>query len=374
MRDKTYKAGKTFGILPILIQKAIKKSGLRIWVVSCTYNHLQNGAIADFKRIMQETNRWNEECWHDTKHTYTFYNKSYITFQATDQGKARGPRRDILYINEANVGINFETYLALEERTFEEIWIDFNPTNEFWAHTEVLKDDDAEFLRLTYKDNEGLHENIVKKMQQLREKAELSSYWANRWKVYGLGEIGKLEGVVFENVESIKNVPSDAKLIGYGMDFGFSNDSTTLIAVYEWNDFIILDQLIYRTGMTPSDIAKELKELNISVNSEIYADGSRPETIEEIRRYGFKIKRADKGKGSIIYGISLMQEKNLLVTERSKETQEEFDKYAWAKDKDGVALNEPIDKYNHSIDAIRYLFIMKLNNKKPYTAPFNFGR
>ena len=368
-------AGKTYGILPILIDDSIKKPLLRTWVVSCTYGHLESGAIADFKKIMMETNRWDDKCWHDTKHTYTFHNKSYIKFQATAQGKARGPRRDVLYINEANVGITFETYLELYDRTTESIWLDFNPTNEFWAHTEVLKDKDAEFLLLTYKDNEGLHENIIKKMELMREKSLTSNYWLNRWNVYGLGLVGKLEGVIFEDITIIDRIPSDAILLGYGIDFGFSNDPTAMVGIYMLsNGNILLDEVIYQKGMTPSDIAAKFKELDIDSKIPIFGDNSRPETIEEIKRYGYNISGATKGAGSIIYGISLMLEKTIYITKQSINTISEFDKYMWAVDKLGKSLNEPIDKYNHAIDAIRYFFLMKLTNKKPASKPFSFGK
>jgi len=357
-------AGKTFGILPVLIDKAGKVPGLRIDVVSCTYGHLELGAISDFKNIMMSTNNWSNNNWHDTKHKYTFDNGSFIRFIAIDKpGKARGPRRDILYVNECNL-IPFETYLNLAERTNNDIYLDFNPTHEFWVHTEVLKDIDSEFIILTFKDNEALHPNIVKNMLKMQEKAKTSTYWANRWKVYGLGLVGRLEGVIFDTIEKIKDIPKDAKLIGYGLDFGYSNDPSTLIAVYEWGDKIILHELLYRKGMTPTDLAKEFNILNIDKSKMIYADSSQPASIEEIKRYGFKIKGADKGPGSINYGISLLMDKELLITETSENLIIEFSLYSWAKDSEGKSLNVPEDKNNHGIDASRYLFVMELNNKQ----------
>lgn len=366
-------AGKTFGVLPILIDKAIKIPALRIDVVSCTYNHLETGAIADFKKIMMSTKRWNEDCWHDTKHTYTFNNGSFIRFIALDKpGKARGPRRDILYVNECNL-IPFETYLNLEDRTNLEIFLDYNPTNEFWVHKEVMNDPDAEMIILTFKDNEALHPNIIKKLWAMKDKAATSKYWENRWKVYGLGLVGKLEGAVFEDIEQISKIPEGATLIGYGMDFGH-NDPTALIAVYKYQDStaqltIILDELLYKSKLTPSDIVKELKQLNLNTNVQIFADNSAPGLIEEIRRNGFSIKAAEKGPDSIMLGIGLMQQHTLYVTKRSENLLKEFDNYVWAKDSEGNATNKPLDKWNHGIDASRYLFVMKLNSKPQATGP-----
>lgn len=355
-------AGKTFGVLPILIDKAMKIPGLRIDVVSCTYNHLETGAIADFKSIMLSTKRWNEDCWHDTKHKYNFINGSYIRFIALDKpGKARGPRRDILYVNECNL-IPFETYLNLEDRTNLEIFLDYNPTNEFWVHKEVMHDSDSEMIILTFKDNEALHPNIVKKILKMKEKAITSKYWENRWKVYGLGLVGKLEGAVFDDIEQIPKLPQEARLIGYGMDFGY-NDPTALIAVYEYKDTIILDEVLYKSKLTPEDIIKHLKELHIDPKSEIYADNSSPGIIEEIRRNGFNIKPVDKGQDSIMLGIGLMQQRTLYVTSRSENLLKEFDNYVWAKDTDGNPTNKPVDKWNHAIDSVRYLFRMKLDSK-----------
>ncbi len=357
-------AGKTFGILPILIDKAVKVPGLRIDVASCTYGHLELGAIADFKTIMISTGRWDNDCWHDTKHKYTFSNGSFIRFIAMDKpGKARGPRRDILYVNECNL-IPFETYLNLSDRTNSDIYLDYNPTNEFWVHKEIMNDPDAEMIILTFRDNEALHPNVVKNILAMEEKGRFSKYWENRWKVYGLGLVGRLEGVVFENVQQIGSVPDGAVLLGYGMDFGYSNDQTALIAVYEYNEAIILDELIYAKGLTPSDITKKMDPLVLNWSLPIFADGSQPGTIEEIRRYGFNIKAATKGDDSIMLGIGLMQDRDLYVTTCSEGLIKEFDNYAWAKDSDGNPTNKPIDKWNHGIDAARYFFRMKLNYKR----------
>lgn len=372
-------AGKTFGILPILIDKASREELSEISVVSESIPHLRKGAMKDFLKIMKATGRYIDQNWHRTHLTYTFTNGSYIEFFSADQeDKVRGPRRNILYINECN-NLPFETYHQLAIRTDREIWLDYNPTNEFWIHTELNQDQDSEELILTYKDNEGLADSIIKEIEKALKKAFIdpdlpietlfqesnikSSYWSNWWRVYGLGLVGSLEGVIFSNWKQIKSIPKDAKLLGYGMDFGYSNDPTTLISVHEWNGKIVLDEIIYSTGLLNSDIVDLMKKHGIDSRAEIFADSAEPKSIEEIRRSGFNIKPTVKGKDSINFGIDILQERELLVTQRSINTIKEFRSYIWDNDKTGKRINKPIDDWNHSIDAIRYFAMMRLKKR-----------
>ena len=354
-------AGKTFGILPLLINQAIKTPNLEISVVSESIPHLRRGAVKDFIKIMQWTNRWVNDHYNKTLLKYTFANGSYIEFFSADQDdKLRGARRHVLYINEAN-NVTLNAYNELSIRTSQDIWLDFNPTAQFWAHTEVVPDHDAELIILTYLDNEGLPETIVQDIESKREKAKTSEYWSNWWNVYGLGNIGSLEGVVFNNWSQINQLPNGARLMGYGMDFGYTNDPTTCIGVYKYNDQIILDEVIYQKGLLNSDIVRLLK--SSQVKEIIYADSAEPKSIAEIRASGFQIRGADKGKDSINYGIGIMQEMDILVTAKSTNLIKELRAYTWQKDKTGVALNKPIDAFNHCIDAARYFCMMKYGNK-----------
>jgi len=341
-------AGKTFGILPILIDKAARTPMLEISVVSESIPHLRRGAMKDFLKIMKLTNRYVDAHWNRSLLTYTFANGSYIEFFSADMDdKLRGARRNILYVNEAN-NVTFEAYLQLSIRTNKEIYIDFNPTQEFWAHTEVVPQEDADFIILNYKDNEALDENIVKEIESAKEKAKTSSYWENWWKVYGLGEIGSLQGAVFNNWKQIDKIPEEAKLIGIGLDFGYSVDPTSIIEVYSYNGQRIVNEKVYRTGMLNSDIAKELPK-----NVPVYADSAEPKSIEEIRRHGITIKGVTKGKDSINYGIQVMQSQEYLVTSNSTNLIKELRGYIWDTDKTGVRLNKPTGT-DHAIDALRY--------------------
>jgi phage terminase large subunit len=354
-------AGKTFGILPILIDRATRTPGLEISVVSESIPHLRRGAYKDFEKIMRSTNRWIEGSFSKSLLKYTFANGSFIEFFGADQpDKLRGARRNILYINEAN-NVHFEAYQQLAIRTDLEIWLDFNPTNEFWAHTELTEDNDSETLILTYKDNEALSESIVKEIEKAKEKAKTSAYWQNWWNVYGLGQVGSLEGVVFNNWQQIDHIPKDARLLGYGMDFGYSNDPTAIIAVYKYNDKRILDEVLYRKGLVNSEIAKYIPDDAIT-----YADSAEPKSIEEIKRLGKHILPVTKGSDSINFGIQVMQDQEYFVTARSTNLIKELRSYCWDEDKTGRRLNKPIDDWNHAIDAVRYHEMMSIGLKKNF--------
>ena len=342
-------AGKTYGILPVLITKAATYPRSEISVVAESIPHLRRGALKDFLKIMKETGRYFDERFNKSLLRYEFANGSVIEFfSADDSSKLRGARRDVLYINECN-NVTFESYNELAIRTKKEVYLDFNPANEFWVHKELKDEPDSDFLILTYKDNEALDNSIVQQIEKNRLKAETSAYWANWWRVYGLGEIGMLEGVIFSNWKTIDTLPKDTKLIGIGLDFGYTNDPTAIIEIYNYNGQRILNELKYQTGMLNSDIAKELPK-----HVPVYADSSEPKSIEEIKRYGITIKGVTKGKDSINYGIDVMQRQEYLVTSNSVNLIKELRAYCWDTDKAGTRLNKPIDTNNHAIDALRY--------------------
>ena len=342
-------AGKTFGILPVLIDKAAKKSGLEISVVAESIPHLRRGALRDFLKIMKWTNRFQEERFNKSHLKYEFANGSFIEFfSADDASKLRGARRDILYINECN-NVSFDAYNELSIRTKKEVYLDFNPANEFWVHRELKHESDADFIILTYKDNEGLDEGIVQQIEKNRLKAKTSAYWRNWWTVYGEGKVGQLQGAVFTNYKTIDKIPEEARLIGIGLDFGYSADPTAIIAVYKYNEQRILDEMTYQTGLLNSDISKILPK-----DVPVYADSAEPKSIADIQRYGITIKGVTKGKDSVNYGIDVMQRQDYLVTSQSTNLIKELRSYCWDKDKTGKQLNKPIDKFNHGLDAVRY--------------------
>jgi phage terminase large subunit len=342
-------AAKTYGILSVLIARASAIHGLEVSVVAESIPHLRRGALKDFIKLMKWMNKWHENQFNKSLLTYQFLNgSSFEFFSADDSSKLRGARRDVLYINECN-NVSFESYNELAIRTKKAIYLDFNPANEFWVHTELKDEQDSDFLILTYKDNEALDNSIVQQIEKNRLKAETSAYWANWWRVYGLGEIGMLEGVIFSNWKTIDILPKEANLIGIGLDFGYTNDPTAIIEIYNYNGQRIINELKYQTGMLNSDIANALPK-----HVPVYADSSEPKSIEEIKRYGITIKGVTKGKDSINYGIDVMQRNEYLVTSNSTNLIKELRAYCWDTDKQGTRLNKPIDTNNHGIDALRY--------------------
>lgn len=382
-------AGKTFGILPILIDEAIKNPNSEISVVSESVPHLRKGALKDFLKIMRITGRYIDENYNKTQLIYTFANGSYIEFFSADQeDKVRGPRRHVLYINECN-NLTFETYHQLAIRTSRTIWLDFNPSNEFWAYSECKEDDDTEWITLTYKDNEGLPESIKREIEKARykgfidptgnihdEKNVKNKFWANWWKVYGLGMLGSLEGVIFGNWEILPEVaegaiPKGAVFIGSGNDFGYTNDPTAVVDVYTFGNKRILDERCYKTGLLNSAIVEVLQTGDTPPI--IYADSAEPKSIAEIKKAGLNIHPVMKGKDSIMYGIQIMQQQDYLVTARSVNLIKELRQYCWDVDKNGVKLNKPAGGFDHAIDAVRYHEMMAVGKRKR-KATFGWGK
>lgn len=368
-------AGKTYGILPIIIDVCAKKSGEQYTIVAETVPALKKGAIKDFIEIMQETGRWKEERYSRSDKKYTFSNGSYIefsSFKTIGDAKAAGKRTG-LFINEGQY-IPFDVADALMTRTSGNIWVDFNPTKRFWAHEELVDEGVADFIVLKYTDNEGLPQSILDDLLRKKKKAfhncdlsieELykeinvkSKYWANWCKVYLDGLVGNLEGVIFQeniNWQIIDELPEEARSKGFGLDFGYTNDPSTLIEGFEWNGTSIYDEHIYETNLRNVEIDKRITDLNLDRANKIVADHAEPKSIADLRAYGLNVVECIKGKDSVNFGIDKMQEKMFYVTARSVNTIREFRNYQWRVTRDGKPMNEPIDSNNHSIDAIRYL-------------------
>lgn len=341
-------ASKTISILLVLINDAQSdKVKTLTSIVSESIPHLKRGVIRDFKNIMQEHHYWQEGRWNATDFIYTFETGSQIEFFSSDNGdKLRGARRDRLFINEAN-NVTLEAFNQLEVRTKDIVFLDWNPTIEFWFYTEVLgKRDDVEHIILTYKDNEALDANIVKALEARKNNAS----W---WKVYGLGQLGEVEGKIYRDWQIIDEIPHEARLERRGLDFGYSNDPSCLVDIYVYNGGYIIDERFYQKGMTNQNIAEYIKSIEYP-NTLVVADSAEPKSIDEIKIYGIQIVPAVKGKGSVNQGIQFVQGQRISVTKRSVNVIKEYRNYIWETDKDGKRLNTPEHQYSHSMDAIRY--------------------
>ncbi len=314
-------------------------------IISESFPHLKRGAMRDFLLIMQSHKYYKDEAWNKSDFIYTFETGSKIEFFSADQpSKVRGPRRDRLFINEAN-NIDYEAFDQLEVRTKDFIILDWNPTAEFWFYTEVLPTrNDVELVILTYKDNEALDPQIVASIEQRKG----NKAW---WKVYGEGQLGEAEGRIYTGWQLVDEVPFEAKLHSYGLDFGYSNDPTAIIAIYKHNGGYILDEIAYKTGMSNKSIADLLLNLESKM---VLADSSEPKSIAEIRGYGPLILPVKKGPGSINQGIQFVQDQKISVTKQSLNLIKEYRNYMWFKDKDGKITNEPDGGFDHCMDALRY--------------------
>lgn len=343
-------AGKTIGILEVLIDLAQRdKTPTITSIVSESLPHLKRGSMRDFLDILQQQEYFVDDRWNKSDFTYTFETKSKIEFFSADQPqKVRGPRRDRLFINEAN-NLPFETFEQLEIRTKDFVFLDWNPTNEFWYYTDVKEErDDVEELTLTYLDNQGLSQSIVASIEQRKNRKG----W---WQVYGLGQLGEVEGKIYKDWEIIDDVPVEAKRVRVGLDFGYSNDPTTIVDVFQWNGAYVLDEICYQKGLLNKPIADII--INNSGNTLVIADSSEPKSIEEIKQEEVIIIGAEKGPDSVRNGISVVQDQKIFVTKKSVNIIKEYRNYLWMTDKNGKILNEPEHEFSHTMDAIRYALV-----------------
>lgn len=352
-------ASKTISILLLLIHEAQSdKSPTLTSVVSESFPHLKRGAMRDFLSIMQQHQYFKDENWNRSDFIYTFETGSKIEFFSADQpSKTRGPRRDRLFLNECN-NISFEAFDQLEVRTKGYVYLDWNPTTEFWFYTEVINRNDTEHLIITYLDNEALDPAIVRSIEQRKA----NKAW---WQVYGLGQLGEIETRIYTGWQIIDSIPHEARLERYGLDFGYTNDPTAIVAIYYYNGGYIFDEIAYQKALSNKMIADILlnqpKALTV-------ADSAEPKSIAEIKVYGLSVIPADKGPGSVLQGIQYVQQQKISVTKQSINLIKEYRNYVWITDRDGKILNTPLDLYNHAMDAGRYA-LQSLKPKKKITIP-----
>ncbi len=363
-------ASKTISILVWLIDYCQSHKNELCSVVSESYPHLSKGAMLDFENIMKDRSYWKDDLWHATQHVYTFETGCKLEFYSPNTfGKAHGPRRDVLFINEAN-NLDYKIADQLIIRTRKIVWLDWNPSTEFWFYTEMMpnRKDDIDFITLTYLDNDALDEVTIREIESHRHNK-------NWWTVYGEGKLGTIEGRIYKDWQIVDSIPYEARLERYGLDFGYTNDPSALIAVYYYNGGYILDEILFLKGQSNKQLADTILAQDKQVL--VIADSAEPKSIDEIRKYGINIQPTEKGKDSVVHGIQLVQDQQISVTARSLNLIKEYRNYLWDTDKDGKILNEPEHEYSHTMDAIRYALssIAKRNtNQAKRYAPTNMDR
>lgn len=357
-------ASKTISILLYLIAQAQTDITPTLTsVVSESFPHLRRGCIRDFLNIMQSHKYFKDSQWNKSESTYTFETGSKIEFFSADQAaKLRGGRRDRLFLNEAN-NISFEAFNELEVRTKEFIFIDYNPTTEFWSFTDIEpKRNDWEKVILTYLDNEALDDSIIASIEQRR----MNKAW---FQVYGLGLLGEVETRIFKGWQIIDEVPFEARLERFAIDFGYTNDPTAIIALYYYNGGYIVDEIAYQNGLVNKQIADIIKAQPKRVMT--IADSAEPKSIDELRLEGITVLPSKKGQGSVLQGIQFVQGQQISVTKSSINVIKEYRNYVWITDKDGKIINEPDHLFSHSMDAIRYA-LNSINNPNKLTAHVHY--
>jgi len=348
------RSGKTYNILMWLIfAYSDRNNGKTITICRKTFPALRASSMRDFFDILKKYDIY-KEANHNKSNSEYLLNNNLFEFISLDQPqKVRGRKRDVLYINEANE-LYFEDWQQLILRTTDKAILDYNPSDEFhFIYDKIKPRDDAEFYITTYKDNPFLDIETVNEIERLKDVDD------NYWKIYGLGQIGSSQALIFR-INECNSIPSEAKFLSYGMDFGFTNDPTTLVAIYQQGDNIYLKELLFQTGLTNRDIDEKLRFHSVE-RKEIFADSAEPKSIEELYRMGWNVKPATKGQGSVNIGIDMMKRYKLHVTKDSVNMIKEFRNYKWQEDKNGNVLNTPVDMFNHTIDAIRYGLYDKLS-------------
>ena len=352
------RSGKTYAILQWLIVKAIEERNLTITIVRKTIPSLKRTVIKDFTDILKSLNLWKDEDFNVTDRVYKIYGNQFQFISTDDADKLRGIKSDILFIDEASE-VDEESYFQLSIRTTTRIILAYNPTVSPYHWLRTMQDCDRYIT--TYKDNPYLPMEMITAIENLQYKNE------KLYKIYGKGEFAPNDKAIFkfDIVDDWNDTPDtfNADFVAFGMDFGFSEDPTTIVAVYKRGDELFLEELCYDKGMVTGDIVKKLKELDITKSEEIWCDSAEPRLIEEIYRSGFNAKPVTKGKDSIKFGISVMNNYKIKLNKKSQNLINEFYSYQYSTDKNGYTTDVPEGGLDHLIDAARYVAMMKLSQK-----------
>ena len=352
------RSSKSYSALQWILVHALMEPNIVVSVVRKSFPSMRVSIMRDWQTILKELGIWDEDKWSATEHIYQFDNGSMVEFMSIDSSeKRKGSARDYLFIDECNE-LSREDYFQLFIRTRKKTIIAYNPSfgTNHYIFNEIQTHPESSLFISTFLDNPFLEQSIIEEIERL--KVINPEYY----KIYGLGMPGNNIGTIF-SINIVDEVPEEAELVCFGMDYGFTVDPTSLICLFKRDRDLYINELLYKTGMVTADIIAHLKGLGIE-RQEIWADSAEPRLIEEIFRSGFNIKPVKKGKDSVRLGIDLMQQYRLNVTKQSRNTIKEFSEYVWSVNKNGDFENVPVDYSNHSIDAIRYAVMERLNARK----------
>lgn len=345
-------SGKTYSILQVLFTFAVSQPNLVITVAGQDIPNLKAGALRDAITIWSSSEELKQlvKEYNKSDRIFTFQSGSIIEFKSYDDAQdAKNGKRDYLFINEAN-GVRYDVFNELYMRTKVKTYIDYNPNEAFWVHEKLLRQPNVKLIISDYRHNPFIDKKLVEKIENLKE-VDLEL-----WKVYARGITGKIEGLVFRNYTRCSEIPIDATLVGYGLDFGFTNDPSACVGVWRYNGELYIKEFVYERQLTNPMLADKLKEQGIT---SVIADSSEPKSIQELFNCGINASGVKKGSDSVRAGLNLLKGYKMNITNDSTNLLRELASYKW-KQKNGEMLNEVIGMNDHAIDALRYVALTYL--------------
>jgi len=344
------RSGKTYAILQFLIVEGLKSAQI-ITIVRRTIPSLKRTVIKDFTDILKGIGIYNEDNFNISDRTYKLGDSTVQFINSDDPEKLRGLKSDILFVDEASE-LDEESYFQLRIRTSGKIILAYNPTisPQHW----LRQMQDCDRFITTYKDNIYLPVDMVKAIEELQHKNP------KQWTIYGKGEFAANDKAIYQ-FEVVENY--EAEFVAFGLDWGYSQDPTAVVAIYKNGDNLYLEEILYEKGLVLKDIADKLNKLDITKSEEIWCDSSEPRSIEELYRMGFNAKPVKKGPDSIKFGISVLQNHKIHIHKKSQNLINEMYAYQYATDKYGYVTDTPEGGLDHLLDAARYVAMMKLTQK-----------
>lgn len=344
------RASKTYNILIYFVAKLLNEDNKTLSIVRKTLPALKGSVLRDLKEILIMFDVYDPNAWHQADGYYQLGTNLIEWFSIDDETKVRGRKRDYLFINEATE-VSHDEYIQLVLRTADTIVMDLNPSLwQSWIY-DLETQDDVNYKVITYKDNPFLPQAQIQEIEKLKDRDP------NLWRIFGLGLKGMPTKMVFTHQQLYYDLPPDAKLLGYGIDWGYS-DPSTLVAVYKNGEGIYVEEKLYLKNITIPDFIYKIKDLGLNLTDDFIADSANPQAIEELRRNHINCKPVKKN--SILHGIDLLKRNNFFVNVNSTNLLNELQSYIWKTDKNNNNLDEPVDNNNHLIDGIRYVLEMKL--------------